>query len=70
MDVSKYMGWVMPNCKDVHRLVAAGLDRELPFADRVRVRVHLAMCKGCANFSRHMYWLRAAMRRFPGLDNE
>lgn len=70
MNVSKYMGWIMPSCKDVHRLVAEGLDRELPFADRVRIRVHLAMCKGCTNFSRQMYWLRSAMKRFPLLEEE
>ncbi len=70
MNVSKYMGWVMPSCKDVHRLVADGLDRDLSAVDRLRVRVHLAMCKGCTNFSRQVHLLRSAMKRFPLLDEE
>ena len=53
----------MLSCKQVTRLVSQGLDRELGFADRVRLRVHLAICDGCTSFSRQMALLREATAR-------
>ncbi len=51
----------MLSCKQVTRMVSQGLDRELNFTERVRLRVHLAICDGCTNFSRQMEFLRKAM---------
>jgi hypothetical protein len=51
------------NCKEVSRLVSQGLDRRLGFAGRVRLRMHLAICDGCTNFSRQMAFLRKAMAK-------
>ena len=54
---------MMLSCKQVSRIVSQGLDRELGFTERVRLRVHLAICDGCTNFSRQMAFLRKAMAR-------
>jgi len=54
---------MLPSCKEVSHLVSQGLDRRLGFADRVRLRVHLAICDGCTNFKRQMEFLRKAMLR-------
>lgn len=54
---------MMLSCKQVARLVSQGLDRELGFADRVRLRVHLAICEGCTNFKKQMDFLRSAGAR-------
>ena len=54
---------MMLTCKEVSRLVSQGLDRRLGFAQRVRLRVHLAVCDGCTNFSRQMQLLRKAVQR-------
>lgn len=54
---------LMRTCKDVHRLVAESLDRELPLTDRLGVRLHLLACNACTNFRKQMLLLRAAMRR-------
>jgi predicted anti-sigma-YlaC factor YlaD len=51
----------MLSCKQVTRLVSQGLDRELGFAERVRLRVHLAICDGCTNFKKQMDILRRAV---------
>jgi predicted anti-sigma-YlaC factor YlaD len=53
---------MMLSCKEVTRLVSQGLDRRLPFGRRVALRVHLAICDGCTNFSKQMAFLRKAMR--------
>ena len=55
-------------CKEVHRLVAESLDRELPFWDRVELRVHLAVCVNCTRFKKQMDFLRNAMQRIPQTD--
>ena len=54
---------MMLSCKQVTRLVSQGLDRELGFAERVKLRVHLAICDGCTNFRDQMKFLREAMAR-------
>ena len=54
---------MMLSCKQVSRIVSQGLDRELGFTERVRLRVHLAICDGCTNFSRQMAFLRKAMAK-------
>lgn len=49
-------------CKEVSHLVSQGLDRELGWEERMRVRIHLAICDGCTNFKKQMDFLRRAMR--------
>ena len=56
----------MKTCKEVHRLVSEGQDRNLSFIERVAVRVHLMMCSACRRFEAQMDFLRQALRRFPG----
>jgi hypothetical protein len=53
----------MLSCKQVTRLVSQGLDRDLGFAARVRLRVHLAICDGCTNFKDQAEFLRRAIAR-------
>jgi predicted anti-sigma-YlaC factor YlaD len=65
----------LPTCKEVHRLVSDGLDRELSLAERVRLRLHLVICDACSNFSGQMQLLRKAMRQWslsdePDTDRE
>jgi hypothetical protein len=54
---------MMLSCKQVSRLVSQGLDRDLGFTERVKLRVHLAICDGCTNFSKQMTFLREAMAK-------
>jgi hypothetical protein len=53
---------MMLSCKDVTRLVSRGLDRRLGFAERVKLRVHLAICDGCTTFARQARFIRKATR--------
>ena len=52
-------------CKEVSRLVSQGLDRKLGPWDWLRMRLHLAICDGCAAFRRQMDFLRRAIERLP-----
>jgi len=51
---------MMLSCKQVTRLLSQGLDRDLGFTERVKLRVHLAICNGCTNFSEQVAFLRKA----------
>ncbi|HEX7644162.1 MAG TPA: zf-HC2 domain-containing protein [Burkholderiaceae bacterium] len=52
----------MLTCKEAHRLVSEGLDRELGVFERLRIRAHLTVCDACTNFNGQMILLRQAMR--------
>jgi hypothetical protein len=54
---------VILNCKEATRLVSQGLDRRLGFAERVALRLHLAICDGCTNFRKQVQFLRRAVQR-------
>ena len=53
---------MMLSCKEVTHLVSQGLDRKLGFAERVRIRLHLAICDGCSAFSKQVAFLRKGER--------
>ncbi len=59
------MDGIKPTCREVHRLVSEGMDRELTMVERTRMRVHLMMCKACTRFNGQMGLLRSAMRKGP-----
>lgn len=50
-------------CKDATRLASQGLDRKLGFGERLSLRVHLAVCGGCAAVARDLAFLRKAMAK-------
>ena len=50
------------SCRETTRLVSQGLDRELAFGERVALRVHLAICKGCRNVDAQFRFLRVAVQ--------
>lgn len=51
----------MLSCKDVSSLLSDQLDRKLSFMERARLRIHLAMCTGCARVERQLGFLREAL---------
>jgi hypothetical protein len=60
---------MMLSCKEVSHLVSQGLDRRLGLWERVRLRVHLAICEGCTNFSKQMQFLRKAVSELAERSN-
>ena len=52
------------SCKDASRLISQMQDGDLPFGQRLRVRVHLLFCDACTQFERQVRYLREVMRRY------
>ena len=57
---------LMRNCKEVTALVIAREDRDLPWAERAALRVHMAMCQACPRFERQVLTMRNAMKQWRG----
>jgi hypothetical protein len=51
----------MLSCKDISNLLSDRLDRKLSLMERVRLRMHLAMCTGCSRVERQLDFLREAL---------
>ena len=60
----------MLTCKEVTRLVSQGLDRELALGERISLRVHFVICKGCSNVNRQLSFLRRAMQTLSAAEDE
>jgi hypothetical protein len=57
-------------CKEATALMVAREDRQLPWADRVGLRLHLMVCKACPTFERQMLTMRHAMKQWRGYAEE
>ncbi len=50
----------MISCKEASRLASQQLERPLTLGERVRFRLHLAICVGCRRMERQFRFLRVA----------
>jgi hypothetical protein len=57
-------------CKEASRLISDGLDRELPLAQRVALRIHIGICTACTRLNSQFEFLRRAASQFPGPDDD
>jgi len=55
---------LMRTCKEVTALVIAREDRELPLAEQLALRMHMAICKACPTFERQVITMRNAMKQW------
>ena len=52
----------MMNCHDATFLMSQGRERPLTFTERMKLRLHVGMCRGCAQFERQLPCLGDAAR--------
>ena len=63
------MDGITPTCREVHRLVSEGMDRDLSLVERTRMRLHLMVCVACTRFNGQMDLMRRALRQGPPEDS-
>jgi hypothetical protein len=51
-------------CKEVTHLVLQGEDRQLGVTERLKVRLHLMICKACPIFAEQVALMRQASQRW------
>lgn len=54
----------MLSCNEATRRLSEAQDRDLSLSETLQLKMHLAMCAGCGNFSKQMDFLRIACRRY------
>lgn len=54
----------MLNCREVTRLLSESQDRTLALTERMSLKIHVMMCKGCRNFGVQMDALRQMARAY------
>jgi len=63
------MKWI-PTCKETSELASRAMDQRLPFADRMALRLHLAICENCARFNRQLQEMRRLFRDEAAADDD
>jgi hypothetical protein len=53
---------ISPNCREAACLMSQARESELPWADRLGLRMHLCICRGCRSFKRSIEILGALTR--------
>ena len=56
----------MLKCKEVTHLLSESQDRKLTLAERLQLKMHLAMCEGCTRYRQQLDFIRRACRAFAG----
>ena len=51
-------------CKEVTAMVVAREDRHLGLADKLALRMHMAICDACPRFERQMLTMRNGLREW------
>ena len=55
-------------CKQVSALLIAREDQRLPWADRLALRLHIAICATCPRFERQILTMGNAMKQWRNYD--
>jgi len=59
------MGKLMYSCEQAARLSSKAMEQPLAPTERMLLRMHLMMCKGCTGFAQQIEFLRRASRKIP-----
>ena len=51
-------------CREVAAILVAREDRNLGLADRLALRIHMAMCDACPKFEHQMLSMRQGLRQW------
>lgn len=56
----------MLTCKQATKVMSKAQDRPLSLKERIKLRLHLMMCSGCAQFEKQLNFIRSACNRLGG----
>ena len=57
-------------CKEASRLLSQRLDRELTFAQRAQLKLHLTVCDACTRVKAQFQFLRRALSAYSAADTD
>lgn len=53
----------MLSCKEVGELLSKGLDQQLSFRERMSLKIHLMICKGCSRYQEQLRFVARSAQR-------
>ncbi len=56
-------------CKEASRLISAGQDRDLGFAERTALLLHLTVCDACRKVKTQFEFIRKALAAYAKSDD-
>ncbi|MFW2374278.1 MAG: zf-HC2 domain-containing protein [Gammaproteobacteria bacterium] len=56
----------MMDCKQATELMSHAHDRALTWGERIKLRLHLMICRGCNNYNQHLNIISEAMKLLRG----
>lgn len=59
----------MMNCHDATLLLSHSRERELSFSERMKLRLHVGMCRGCRNFEKQLPRLGDAAKAYAATSD-
>lgn len=59
----------MFSCREVSQRVSRSFEQDLPWMQRLLVRLHLKMCRYCARFAHQLALLRRIVQQTEWVDN-
>jgi len=62
LGLAQAMGRFVPSCEEATRLVSDSMEEKLPLRIKIRVTIHLLMCKWCRRFKQQWRQIRALIR--------
>ena len=54
----------MLRCRDIAKLLSDSLEKDLPWLQRVEIRMHLMICYVCRRYWKQLRFLHGCMRRY------
>ena len=63
---TRWVVWVWnhtPNCAEMSKLASQGIDRQLPWSLRLKMRLHFVICAWCQRYAKQLQFLRQAAPR-------
>ncbi len=63
--LARGIAFLSPSCKEASRLQSQALDRKLPFAQRLGLRIHLFLCRWCRRYGKQIRFLHDAAHKHP-----
>ena len=61
----KFIGKHTPKCREMVRVLSQSMDEPMPWAMRIKKRLHFLICCWCQRYEEQLVYIRRTARQFP-----
>ena len=59
----EWLARMLPDCDATTRIISEAMDRKVSLKERIRIRLHVFVCIGCARYKDQIQMLRDTVRK-------